>query len=205
MTSTRLTQQLEFIVEIDRLKDVMRQSYLMGANRRENSAEHSWHLAMMALLLAEHAPESLDQCRVMKMLLIHDIVEIDAGDTYCYDPSAREDQAERERQAAKRLFGLLPREQADEFYRLWGEFEARNTPEARFAAAVDRLMPLLHGYYTQGRSWQEHNVTVEQVLARNRMIQEGSPTLWGVARRLIQEAVERGYLAAPDGVPADIT
>ncbi len=193
-TSDRLEQQIRFILEIDKLKTVLRRSYLLNGSRYENSAEHSWHLAVMALVLAEHANEPVDLCRVLKMLLVHDIVEIDAGDTYCYDEVANQDKAERERRAAERLFGLLPPDQRDELRALWEEFEARQTPEAKFAAALDRLMPLMHNFFTGGRSWQEHGVTLEQVLERNSPTAEGSATLWAFAKRLIDQAVEQGLL-----------
>jgi len=192
----RLAQQIRFIIEIDKLKAVLRRSYVTCADRRENSAEHSWHVAMMAMTLAEYAEESVDLLRVLKMVLIHDIIEIDADDTFCYDEAGNRDKAEREQRAADRLFNLLPRDQADEFRVLWDEFEARQTPESRFAAALDRLMPLLHNVYTEGRTWQKHDIVREQVLAHNRPIEDGAPTLWTFARAIIQYAVDVGYLAA---------
>ncbi len=197
----RLRRQIEFILEIDKLKSVMRRSYLLDGSRHENSAEHSWHLAVMALVLAEHANEPVDVCHVLKMLLVHDIVEVDAGDTYCYDDAANRDKAERERRAAERLFGLLPPDQGEELRALWEEFEARRTPEAKFAAALDRLMPLMHNVFTRGRSWQEHGVTRDQVEARNRPMAEGAETLWAFASRLIQQAVDEGLLA--EGHPTE--
>ncbi|NMB36210.1 MAG: HD domain-containing protein, partial [Firmicutes bacterium] len=136
----------------------------------------------------------LDVTRVLKMVLIHDIVEIDAGDTYCYDEELRAKSIARERKAAQRLFGLLPADQAQEFQELWAEFEERQTPEACFAAALDRFQPLLHNYVTEGKSWREHGINSEQVAARNKAIGEGSTVLWDCARELIQKAVERGYL-----------
>ena len=193
---TRLHQQLRFIVEIDKLKTVLRRSYLIGEERRENSAEHSWHVAMMTMLLSEYAEERVDVCHVLKMLLIHDLVEIDAGDTFCYDEERVADQAERELQAARRIFGLLPADQADELHELWREFETRDTPEARFAAALDRLMPLLHNYHTGGKSWKEHGITQEQVLARNACIRDASEQLWQFAKGIIEDAVAQGYLRA---------
>src|SRR6056297_294642 len=155
----RLEQQVAFILEIDRLKTIYRRTYLTDTSRFENSAEHSWHIAVMAMLLAEHANTlEVDQLRVIKMLLIHDLVEIDAGDTFAYDTAAHADKAAREQAAADRLFGLLPADQAAEFRALWDEFESRQTPEAKFAGALDRLQPLLHNLYTHGRSWREHGV-----------------------------------------------
>ncbi len=196
METERLHQQLQFIVEIDKLKTVLRRSYLIEAERRENSAEHSWHVAVMAMLLLEHAEEPVNVCRVLKMLLIHDIVEIDAGDTFCYDEEGALDKAERERQAAHRIFGLLPEDQADELRRLWDEFEARVTPEAKFAAALDRLMPLLHNYHTGGKSWREHGITREQVLVHNAHIGDISEGLWQFVKGIIEDAVVQGYLTA---------
>lgn len=198
----RLTQQIGFIIEIDKLKQIIRQSYLMDTARRENSAEHSWHLAMMAILLAEHANEPVDLLRVLKTVLIHDIVEIDAGDIYCYDEQGILQKAQLEQAAAARLFGMLPPDQAHELRRLWEEFETGATPEARFAAALDRLMPLMHNYYTQGKSWREHGITRERVLVRNGPIRDGSLPLWELAQGLIDDAVLQGYLAAaPDPAP----
>lgn len=196
MALARLEQQMEFIKEIDKLKRVYRQTYLMDGREKENDAEHSWHLAVMALLLAEYGGEGerLDLSKVIKMVLIHDLVEIDAGDSFCYDEAANLDKGQREEAAASRLFGLLPRDQGQFLQRLWEEFEARETPEARFAASLDRLQPLLHNYHTKGISWQEHGVTEEMVLKRNGHIQEGSPALWEYAKGLISDAVEKGYL-----------
>ena len=194
MNTERLAQQIAFILEIDRLKSVLRRSYLVNDPRRENSAEHSWHLAVMAMLLAEHANAEVNLLRVLKMLLVHDVVEIDAGDTYCYDMAGNDTKAQREVAAAQRIFGLLPDDQRDEMHRLWEEFEARQTPEAKFAAALDRLMPILHNYHTQGRSWLEHGVTRAQVLERNRHTSEGSEALWAYIEALIEDAVSKGYL-----------
>jgi putative hydrolase of HD superfamily len=196
MNSTRLAQQIQFIVEIDKLKQIIRRSYLIGGERLENSAEHSWHIAVMAMLLAEYAPAPVDLLRVIKMLLVHDIVEIDAGDTYVYDQASLVSQAERERQAAERLFGLLPEDQAREFDQLRLEFEARQTPEAKFARAMDRLMPLLHNYHSQGKSWQENGIKQAQVLALTGIVADGSDELWQFARSLIEDAVGKGYLPA---------
>jgi putative hydrolase of HD superfamily len=194
MQDDRLKKQVEFILEIDKLKTIFRQSYLIHAERRENSAEHSWHVAVMALLLAEYAEEKVDLLRVLQMLLIHDIVEIDAGDTYCYDEADSLDKAAREQQAALRIFGLPPGEQGKELRVIWEEFEAGVSPEARFANAVDRLMPLLHNYYTQGKSWQAHGITKDKVLARTVQIQEVSNRLWQWINALLEDAVARGYL-----------
>ena len=195
MNTERLAQQIAFLLEIDKLKTVLRRTYLLDDPRHENSAEHSWHLAVMAMLLAEHANAPVNLLHVLKMLLIHDVVEIDSGDTYIYDVAGNESKAAREQEAAKRIFGLLPSDQQEEMHRLWEEFEARATPEARFAAALDRLMPMLHNYHTQGRSWQEHGVTDAQVIAHNGHMTEGAAALWEYAEAMIKDAVGKGYLA----------
>ncbi len=196
--SDSLVKQIEFIREIDKLKQVFRQTYLMDDTRKENDAEHSWHLAVMIILLAEHATEDIDTLRTVKMVLIHDLVEIDAGDTFCYDTEGNKTKAAREQAAADRIFNILPAAQAAEIRALWDEFEARQTAEAKFAAAVDRLQPIMHNYATQGRAWREHGVTVDQVIARNKHIAEGSPELWKFTEQMINTAVEKGYLAAGD-------
>jgi len=186
----RLEKQLRFILEIDRLKSIYRRTYLVDGTRHENSAEHSWHLALLALTLAEHANEPLDVAKVVRMVLIHDIVEIDAGDTYIYD--AQGDKVEKERRAADRIFGLLPEDQATEFRELWSEFESAQTPEAQFANALDRFIPQLHNYHTQGRSWKEHGITAERVLTRNAEMCLGSVTLWEWTQILIGRADREG-------------
>lgn len=193
--SDRLKKQIEFIVEVDKLKHIMRQTYLANGTRKENDAEHSWHLALMVFLLAEHTLEpKIDLLRTMKMVLIHDIVEIDAGDTYCYDEIAALDKAKRERKAAERIFNLLPSDQAEEIWELWEEFEEVRTPEARFAAALDRLQPLLLNYASQGLSWHEHEVQRSQCLNRNNHIENSSKVLWDYALQILDEAVKKGYL-----------
>jgi putative hydrolase of HD superfamily len=190
----RLTQQLDFLLEIDRLKEVLRQSYICRGLRKENASEHSWHLAVMALVLAEHAGTAVDIMRVVKMALVHDLVEIDAGDTFCYDDAGNADKPAREAAAADRIFSLLPQDQGRELRGLWEEFEARATPDARFAASLDRLMPLMHNYASRGRTWREHGVAAAQVLERNRHIEDGSAQLWAFAESLIEDAIEKGWL-----------
>ena len=192
-TLQRLEQQIGFVLEIDKLKTILRRTYLLHVDRCENTAEHSWHLAIMAILLAEHANEPVDVCRVIKMVLIHDIVEIDAGDTYLYDASAALDKMERERAAADRLFAMLPADQCKEFRALWDEFESCQTPEARFAATLDRFIPQLHNYHTQGKSWKEHGITVDRVLERNACMADGSARLWDWARALLGDAAAKGF------------
>ena len=180
---------------MDRLKQVFRRSRLTDDSRWENDAEHSWHLALMAVVLHEHAAAEVDLCKVLTMHLIHDLVEIDAGDTFAYDEEANVGKEEREAAAAERIFGLLPADQGDSLRRLWEEFEARETPEARYAAALDRLQPLILNYHMEGvTGWRRHGVRAPQVVDRNRHIAEGSPTLWEFARRLIADSVTEGKL-----------
>jgi len=194
--SNRLEQQIAFILEIDRLKTVLRQTVLTDQSRRENTAEHSWHLAMMALVLAEHSNEKPDLHRVLKMVLVHDIVEIDAGDTFCYDETGNEDKVEREQRAADRLFSLLPEDQARELRDLWEEFEERESRDARFAAGLDRMHPILLNLATEGYSWRKHGITRDQVVERNSSMAEGSQTLWEHVSALIDEAVASGLIAS---------
>jgi putative hydrolase of HD superfamily len=197
----RLDQQIRFVGEIDKLKGVLRQTMLAGPGRRENSAEHSWHLAVMALALAEHAPPGTDIGRVTAMLLVHDVVEIDAGDLFVYADAAQQArQEEAERAAADRIFALLPPGQAGRVRGLWDEFEERRTPEARFARALDRLQPMLANLQAGGGTWREHGITADQVLAKVRLIEDGSPALGRYARDLVTRAVRDGLLApAADG------
>jgi putative hydrolases of HD superfamily len=190
----RFERQIRFILEIDKLKTILRRTYLLNADRAENTAEHSWHLAMMAILLAEYANEPVDVARVVKMVLVHDIVEIDAGDTYFYDTAAARDKSERERSAADRIFGILPADQGMELRQLWEEFEQGESPDARFALALDRFMPQLHNYHTEGRSWAEHGITADRVLERNESMAQGSAKLWECAQSLLSDAVKKGYL-----------
>lgn len=188
-----LKKQLEFMIEIDKLKRIERRTRNIHNSRYENDAEHSWHLAVMAMVLQEHANEEVDLLKVIKMLLIHDLVEIDAGDTFAYDTKGHEDKLEREMKAAKRIFGMLPEEQEQQFLALWLEFEQKETSEAKFAAALDRLQPLIHNYMNQGETWRQYEVTSDRVIQRNQEIANGSAELWDYAHSLIQEAVEKGY------------
>jgi putative hydrolases of HD superfamily len=197
----RLRRQIGFIAEVDKLKEVFRQTIVTQSRRAENSAEHSWHFALMVVVLAEHSNHrDLDVLRILKMVLIHDLVEIDAGDTFAYDNAGMASQHEREAKAAVRIFGLLPPDQAAEFHALWDEFEARTTPEARFASACDRFHPMLLNCLTHGHAWQKHGVTQDRVLARNAHVAEGSQAIWEYAVRMIDEAVTAGHLA-PVGRP----
>ena len=191
----RLDQQIRFLTEIDRLKRVDRRTLLLDRSRRENDAEHSWHLAMMVLLLSEHANwPHFDRFKAVQMVLVHDIVEIDAGDTYAYDVEGHNDKAERERKAADRIFQLLPEDQAREMRALWDEFEAAQTPEAKFANTVDRMQPLLHNCLTEGATWKESQVRRGQVIDRCQSIENGSQSLWDYMLEQIDEAVNQGHL-----------
>jgi putative hydrolase of HD superfamily len=194
MTEARLKTQINFLLEIDRLKSILRRSILLNGERRENDAEHSWHLALCAIILSEYAKEKINVLRVIKIVLLHDLVEIDAGDTFLYDEEAKKTQKERELKAAERIFNLLPGDQACEFRQLWEEFEARNTPESRFAAALDRIQPLLLNYNTEGRMWRDHQVRHPDVIKRNRHMGEGSRELWEYAKSLIDDALDKKWL-----------
>jgi len=190
-----LERRIEFLLEADRLKTVARQSRITDGSRHENSAEHSWHLALMALVLAGHAPPGTDLARVLAMLLVHDLVEIDAGDLFVYaDGAALARQEVAERAAADRIFALLPDPQAAEIRGLWDEFEERRTREARFARALDRLQPMLLNMRTGGGTWVAHGVTLDRVLAKVELIEDGSPSLGSYARAMIAAAVELGFL-----------
>jgi putative hydrolase of HD superfamily len=193
--AANLSSQLAFILEIDKLKSIFRQTLLIDQSRRENSAEHSWHLAIMAMLLTEYAAEPVDVARVMKMVLVHDLVEIDAGDTFAYDVAGNQDKEERERLAADRIFGMLPAAQADGVRALWDEFEAAATPESRYANALDRLQPLLHNASTEGGTWRIHNVRRDQVYKRMDPVRTGLPEIWPTVVKIVEDACERGWIA----------
>jgi len=185
LTQDRLRDQLAFLAEVDKLKLVLRRTSVMGESRLENTAEHSWHLGVMATVLAEHAPAGVDVGRAMSMVLVHDIVEIDAGDTFAFDAAAHHDKEERERAAAQRLFGLLPADQRDHYRALWDEFEARRTPDALFANALDRFQGLLQNVHNGGGTWKKYGISRDQILARMDPIREGAPALWPwVVRRM---------------------
>lgn len=196
----KLQKQIEFLREIDKLKLVIRQTYLVDESRQENTAEHSWHIAMAAITLAEYADEPVDVLRVLKMLMVHDIVEIDAGDTFAFDETGYEDKAEREQLAAERIFGILSDEQSKEFMAYWKEFEAVESNDSKFANAIDRLLPLLHNMWTDGRaSWERHQPRFEQVYKRNVTgVGQSSTVLWDYVQSLLNRAVEDGWLSAPE-------
>jgi putative hydrolase of HD superfamily len=192
---TRLQQQIRFILEADKLKQVIRRTLLTDGSRLENAAEHSWQLAIMAMVLMEHhCPKQLNLLRVLQMLLIHDLVEIDAGDVHFCDTAQRRKQIDKEAKAADRLFNLLPHDQAQTFFRLWHEFENKESEEAIFAHILDRLQPLLHGYVTEGRTWQENGVTGHHLLSIVESMKASAPEIHDHAAALIADAVAKGFL-----------
>lgn len=190
----RLSKQLEFVLEMDKLKYIKRQTYVADASRKEDDAEHSWHLALMAMLLSEYANEEINVLHVIKMVLIHDTVEIDAGDTYAYDEAGNETKRAREEKAADRIFNLLPKDQAKEMRDIWEEFEAGITPEARFANALDKVQPIMLNDITGGKAWREHDVAASQVTKRNENTHLGSEVLWEHVNQLIRKNTDQGNL-----------
>lgn len=194
MLPKNLFKQIDFIKEIDKIKYIQRKTKLFHSNRNENDAEHSWHLALMAIVLAEHSNEPIDILKVVKMVLIHDIVEIDAGDTFIYDTQKNHSNTEEERIAANRIFGLLPENQANELIAIWEEFEAGETNEAKFAKSMDRLEPLLQNTSNNGGTWAEYGVSYSKVYEKKKVIKEGSETIWQYAEKLLDESVENGIL-----------
>jgi putative hydrolase of HD superfamily len=189
----RLCKQLEFIIEIDKVKSIIRKSRTFHNKRYENDAEHGWQISMMALVLAEYANEKIDIGKVIKMTLIHDLVEIDAGDTFLYAAN-RNDATVNERECAKRIFGMLPEDQCNEFIALWEEFEAKETAEAKFAGVLDRLEPLMQNYHDEGHTWKKHSIPSEKVFQLNSKMEEGSTVIWDYAKSMIEDAVRKGYL-----------
>lgn len=194
MEKSRLIRQLEFIKEIDKLKYIQRKTKLLNSDRHENDAEHSWHLAMMTIVLAEHSNKPIDVLKVLKMVLIHDIVEIDAGDTFIYDTAKSHDNTDEELIAAGRIFGMLPDEQAAEFIAIWTEFEEGVSDEAKFARSMDRLEPLLQNTSNDGGTWREFDVPYERVYDKKKVIKNGSESIWRYAEELIEQSVEMGIL-----------
>ena len=190
----RIDRQFDFIREIDKEKFITRQTFLSDAKRRENDAEHAWHMAIMTLLLSEYANEEIDVLRVISMLLIHDLVEIDAGDTYAYDAAGSATQHDREEIAAQRIYGLLPEDQGKWLYELWEEFEAYETPDAKYAHMLDNSQPLFLNNETDGISWVEHKVKKSQIYKRNSRTGEGAPKIWEYMQELIDQHVEKGHV-----------
>ena len=189
-----LNKIISFILETDKLKNIYRQTYVTGEDRTENDAEHSFHLALMTSMMSQYSNEPIDVLKTMKMVLVHDVVEIDAGDTYCYDAEASKTKEDRELVAAERLFGILPESIGSEFRELWNEFERRDTPESRFAAVMDRVQPLLLNVATNGRAWKEHGIYIDQVRKRIAPVKDGSVVLWQYLTDLIEDACEKGCL-----------
>jgi putative hydrolase of HD superfamily len=194
MQAQDLIKQIEFIKEIDKLKYIQRRTRLINSDRTENDAEHSWHLAMMAIILAQHSNVEIDLLKVVKMVLIHDIVEIDAGDTFIYDTAKNHTNTDEELLAARRIFGILPQEQSEEFITIWEEFEAGESAEAKFARTMDRLEPLLQNVSNDGGTWKEFNVDYQKVYDKKKIMENGSSTIWSYAEKLIDESVEKGIL-----------
>ena len=195
MDADRLTSQLQFIIEIDKMKTIIRRTLLMDGSRRENDAEHSWHIAILAMVLKEYANKPVNIDKVVKMCLVHDLVEVYAGDTYAYDDKGNATKLDRETAAADKLFSILPDGQGDEIRALWEEFDAHETDEAKFALGMDRLQPILHNFITEGVTWKEGHVTSDKVLKRNEGLKDIAPELWDLIEWLVNTAVERGYLA----------
>lgn len=191
---TRLEQQLQFILEIDKEKNILRQTHLSGHGRRENDAEHAWHMAIMALILSEHANQKVDLLKVIRMILIHDLVEIDAGDTYAYDEAAKATQAERERKAADRIFGMLPEDQGRVFREAFEEFEAYETPESCFAHTMDNFQPLLLNDANDGEDWVSHGVHRSQINKRNEKTARGSEAVWEYMKTLLDKNEQAGKI-----------
>lgn len=194
MDMERLQKQMDFIIEVDKVKQIIRQTYLSDASRKEDDAEHSWHLALMAVLLKEYSNEEIDLAKVVPMVLIHDLVEIDAGDTYAYDEAGAKTKEERETKAADRIFGMLPEDQGRWFRELWDEFEAYESADAKFAHVLDNCQPLLLNDASNGRSWAEHGVRKSQIYKRNEHTSEGSREIWKYMQKLIDKHVELGHV-----------
>ena len=196
MKHLRLKKQIDFIIEMDKIKQILRQNYLIDNSRRENDAEHSWHLALMAMILNEYSiKKEMDILKVMKMVIIHDLVEIDAGDTFAYDKMQNMDKVLREEKASQRIFGLLPEDQRDEMMQLWHEFEYMESEEAKFAASLDRLHPLIHNYKTGAPGWKNYVITRKDVEKRNQHTRESAPDLWKYIEEIIEEITEKGYIS----------
>ena len=194
----RLRQQLAFLMEIDKQKEIIRQTYLADGSRKETDAEHAWHLAMMCMILSEYANEKIDVPKTIMMVLTHDLVEIDAGDTYAYDQTGNQTKKERELKAADRIYGLLPEDQRKYLRALWDEFEAMETPEAKFANMLDKIQPVGLNDQSKGKSWVEHNVCKRQIMERNSNTHEGSELLWDYIKKLIEKNVEAGFIRGED-------
>ena len=190
----RLEKQMDFLLRLDRMKQVVRQTYLADGSRKENDAEHSWHMAVMTAMLAEYANEPIDVGHTILLTLVHDIIEVEAGDTYAYDAAGNATKREREVRAAEHLYGLLPEDQGAYYRALWDEFEAMETPEAKFANAMDKMQPVILTDAADGKSWKEHGVHIAQVMGRNARTHEGSEELWTYEEELLRKNREKGNL-----------
>jgi len=191
---TRIEQQMQFIMEVDKLKNITRQTYIADGTRKENDSEHSWHLALMCILLSEYSNEKMDALKTMTMVLIHDVVEIDAGDTYAYDEAGNLSKRKRELEAAERIFNILPKDQAIYMRELWDEFEAGETPEAKFAITLDKIQPIMLNDLAGGKSWVEHEVKESQIMKRNESTPKGSIELWDFAKNIIEKNINSGNI-----------
>ncbi|MCQ2481471.1 MAG: HD domain-containing protein [Clostridia bacterium] len=194
LENKKLKSQLDFLVEIDKMKNIFRRTVIIDKSRRENDAEHSWHFAMLAMILEEYSSNKVDVTKAIKIALVHDLVEVYAGDTFAYDEKAKQDKRQRELEAADKIFGMLPPEQCAYIRALWDEFEAKETPEAKYANVCDRLQPLMHNYLTDGHTWKEGDVHAPQVLGRMDIIRETAPELWKAVEGMVKISVEQGIL-----------
>lgn len=194
MISTRLLKDMEFIIELDKMKSILRQTSLINEDRREDDAQHSWHITVMAMILSEYSNEKVDVCKVMKMLLTHDLVEIFAGDTFCYDKIGNSDKREREVLAAEKIFGMLDEDKGKELRALWDEFEEMETPESLFAASMDRLQPMLNNYYNNGGTWKKYDVAKSDIYKRINPVKESSDELWSFTENMIEDAFKKGFI-----------
>ncbi len=194
LKTKRFDSQLKFIHEIDKLKQIIRNTKLFDGSRKENDAEHSWHIALMAIVLLEHSNEKVDLLKVLKMILIHDIVEIDSGDIFLYDTINNHQNTKNEEISAKRIFGLLPEDQCTDLIKIWKEFEERKTSEAKFARALDRFEPILQNVANDGDVWMKHTITYDMIMEKNRIIEDGSFTIWQKVKALINDCIEKGFV-----------
>lgn len=194
MIKERLLKDMEFIVELDKMKSILRQTSLINEDRREDDAQHSWHISVMAMVLSEYSNEKIDVCKVIKMLLTHDLVEIFAGDTFCYDKEGNNDKRERELIAAEKIFGMLEEDKGKELRALWDEFEEMKTPESLFAASMDRLQPMLNNYHNNGGTWGKFNVAKEEIYKRIAPLKKSSDEIWSFAEKMIEDAANRGLI-----------
>lgn len=194
MVSKRLLKDMDFIVEIDKMKTILRQTSLIDKEEREDDAQHSWHISLMAVILEEYSNEKIDILKVIKMLLIHDLVELYAGDTFCYDVEGNAGKRERELKAADKIYGMLDKGKGEELRSLWDEFEAMESPEALFAASMDRIQPMLNNYYNDGGTWKEYEIEKEDIYKRIRPVEKTSDELWKFMKHIIESAQEKGFI-----------